>query len=479
MVRGKKNTIGLLLILSLSFLFLVADVKLVYATTTTFDASAGLPCGNGQISKSSADYATAHDATNGDACEWTDNGVRQFGQRYTGTEYIIWRSPTRWNTASLPDSCTITSAKIRLYLVEYGDMSDTDFIVRIQNWTEGNGAWADTTDYDGFDGINYDDGTSNTASWVEQTYNNITLSNFDVISKTGYTEVMVRSSRDVNSNTPTGYELLACGDYHNTAQDPQLVVTYSIPPSVYNQTISAPIAVAALPSKSLSKNLIESQFFTLTGTLSKVFSRNVFESQLFRFVGTVSLKPFQLFRMLSMGVSIGQTSLQWLISGAGGHTYPYQLLQAVKIIGNIFKTSYITYHLSTTSIFGTAVSRIRTVTRDVFGSLSIDAIVPNVQYLFGKVLLDDIRGFLGLSSITYPYVAPTVPISGGSPGVVTPAEEAAAAQAIAAAAVYGMSTEVLQRVSIGIAAAMALIFIWGVTGETKKNGKKKKRSWNI
>jgi hypothetical protein len=286
--------------------------------------------------------------------------------------------------------------------------------------------------------------------------------------------------------TPRGEEF-SCfrkswGGYHSCTMPDYLgnLEFWYLGPSVYSRAVSTPVSVAALSSKGLSKILIESQFFTLTSTLSKVFSRNVFESQLFRFTDSVSSR-FQPFKILSVGVLIGQRQLQWLTSGAGGNTYPYQFLQAMKIIGNVFRTTpHITYYLDTAVIFSAAASRVRTVIRDVLGELSVNAIISNVQYSFGKVLLDDIRGFLGLSSVTYPYVAPpSPPISGGSPGVVTPAEEAAAAQAIAAAAVYGMSTEVLQRVSIGIAAAMALIFIWGVTGETKKNGKKKKRSWNI
>lgn len=285
--------------------------------------------------------------------------------------------------------------------------------------------------------------------------------------------------RVMDNNEGTG---LDCYFFTREAESPtlhpKLEVIYTVQTN-YSRPVSTSVAVAALSSKALSKQLIESQFFTLTSALSKVFSRNVFESQLFRFTDSVSSR-FQPFKILSVGVSIGQRQLQWLTSGAGGNTYPYQILQAMKLIGNVFRTTpHITYYLDTAVIFSAAASRVRTVIRDVLGELSVNAIISNVQYSFGKVLLDDIRGFLGLSSITYPYVAPTVAISGGSPGVVTPAEEAAAAQAIAAAAVYGMSTEVLQRVSIGIAAAMALIFIWGVTGETKKNGKKKKRSWNI
>jgi len=254
-----------------------------------------------------------------------------------------------------------------------------------------------------------------------------------------------------------------------------------VTPPVYSQAMSVFVTVAASSSKGLSKILIESQFFTLTSALFKVFSRNVFESQLFRFTDSVSSR-FQPFKILSLGVSIGQKQLQWLTSGGGGNTYPYQLLQAMKIMGNVFRTTpHITYYLGTSTVFTTVVSRVRTVIRNVLDGLSINVIISRVQYLFGKVLLDDIRGFLGLSSVTYPFVMPPLsPVgSGGSPVVVTPAEEAAAAQAITAAAVYGMSTEVLQRVSIGIAGAMALIFIWGVTGESKKNGKKKKRSWSI
>ena len=484
-MKNRKNTLILLYLLSFSFLCILStSIKLVHATTTTtFGGTEGSGY-YGYVKNTGDTYSTVHDASSGNGITNPTSSspfTRISQEKWASSPYYgVFRSVASWYyTSDIPDNAVISAAKICLWGCEYWDLSDTEFYIRVQNWTSATGGTILLSDYSAFDGVNYDDGTFYSTSWQELAWNNITLSDFSIINKQGHTQVMFRSSREINSDVPTGHEEVGATDATLPQHMPLLEVTYTLPPSVYSRPVSTSVSVAALSSKGLSKILIGSQFFTLTSALFKVFSRNVFESQLFRFTDSVSSR-FQPFKILSVGVLIGQRQLQWLTSGAGGNTYPYQFLQAMKIIGNVFRaTPHITYYLDTAVIFSAAASRVRTVIRDVLGELSVNAIISNVQYSFGKVLLDDIRGFLGLSSITYRYVAPTVAISGGSPGVVTPAEEAAAAQAIAAAAVYGMSTEVLQRVSIGIAAAMALIFIWGVTGETKKNGKKKKRSWNI
>ncbi|MCS7124530.1 MAG: DNRLRE domain-containing protein [Candidatus Bathyarchaeota archaeon] len=153
-------------------------------------------------------------------------GSLVIGQDFSGGKYKVYRSFLKFDTSRIPDNATILSAK--LYLYGEWDQSATDFVIRIQKWTGDTPVTTD--DYNQFDGVNYDDGTFNTANFLTWQWNVITISNFNIINKTGYTTICLRSSRDINSNTPTGAEFV-----HVFAKDwlgnrpPFLEITYSYP----------------------------------------------------------------------------------------------------------------------------------------------------------------------------------------------------------------------------------------------------------
>jgi hypothetical protein len=182
------------------------------------------PSSMGEIVKSGTNYTTVHNSATGSTyTELPALDYSQIGQVFDDPDYGIYRTVIDFDTAFIPDNATPTSAKVMLYGAY--DYSDTDFYIRIQNWTEPEGI--STADYDAFDGVNYDNGLFNTASWTLGAYNNVTLTNFDVIDLQGDTDIMVRSSRDVNSNSSTGSEYISFYAWIDGSKKPTLEVTYT------------------------------------------------------------------------------------------------------------------------------------------------------------------------------------------------------------------------------------------------------------
>jgi len=174
---------------------------------------------DGDVYGSSDSYADAHENADG----YSDTGYLHIGQVYL-LGYEIYRTFLKFNTASIPSDATITSAS--LYLYGYEDHSTNDFIIRLQKWT--GDVLIDTGDYNQFDGINYDDGTFNTSSFVTDGWNKIVISNFDLINKEGYTKICVRGSGDVSRTPPTDYEYVIVYSYDNdTSYAPYLQITYT------------------------------------------------------------------------------------------------------------------------------------------------------------------------------------------------------------------------------------------------------------
>jgi hypothetical protein len=185
------------------------------------------PVTGDEINNYGDNYTTVHDATTG-AHYGELPDTAWVGQVLDEGSYGVYRDVFEFDTDYFPDSAEIVSAKVMLY--GHLDFSDADFYIRIQNWTEPPCNW---TDYDAFDGVNYDDGLFNTVSWNISGWNNITLTNFAIIDKQGYTDIMVRSSSDVDSDAPVGWEIVEFYGYLEYAKEPRLEVTYTtVPPTI-------------------------------------------------------------------------------------------------------------------------------------------------------------------------------------------------------------------------------------------------------
>ena len=217
MLAKKKLTIFLLafILVSLSFF----SVPFVQATpqTETFYITEGV--NDGYISSMDVDYNTAQ--TMGTSSNDNDNEI-WFGQQFVaGMFFGILRSFLKFNTSIIPSNAVIVSANLSLN--KHADYSITDFIVKLQKWV------GDTpitlSDFTEFDGISYDDGnfdTSNFSSW-----NTITVSNFSLIKKAGYTKICVRSNRDVEQIEPSEFEYVGVHSYEEgSTKRPKLTVSW-------------------------------------------------------------------------------------------------------------------------------------------------------------------------------------------------------------------------------------------------------------
>jgi hypothetical protein len=165
------------------------------------------------------------------------------GQSTNGATYAVYRGYFYFDTSALPDTATVTSAKLKLYgVVEPND----DFSLVIQ---EGMPTYPhDPLAVGDFDKANYagDGGSLNTSTFITAGYNSITLNATGLtwVNLTGETKLALRSSLDISGTSPTGafeYAVVNSSDYAGTDHDPVLEVTYTMPAgaTAYIQTNNA------------------------------------------------------------------------------------------------------------------------------------------------------------------------------------------------------------------------------------------------
>ncbi len=183
---------------------------------------------DGYIYKSSTNYNTAWTASTGTV---DDSGTTlTIGQKKATTiplpTYYIYRGFLFFNTTLLPSNAYIDNATLGLY--KSGDSSATDFQITVQNGLPiYPHSPLQTGDYGK---IHYsgNGGMLNTSMFVNGC-NNITLNNDGKswLNRTGLTKLCLRSSRDINGNTPTGneYVTIYANDMGGHYQ-PKLVITY-------------------------------------------------------------------------------------------------------------------------------------------------------------------------------------------------------------------------------------------------------------
>ena len=183
--------------------------------TSTFDVVS-----NGYVSYGGTDYAAIQSASTGNY--YTTNIMLE-GQKFVTPNCYVYRVHERFNTSSLAGA-TISSAT--LCLGGFADYSTVDFVIRLQNWTDGDDG-INTDDYSKFDGTNYDDGLFSSSSWNLTAYNNITITNFTLINTVGgNTDICIRSYEDISASAPTGSEYVQF-DCTGDPQPSKLEVTYT------------------------------------------------------------------------------------------------------------------------------------------------------------------------------------------------------------------------------------------------------------
>lgn len=196
---------------------IVDDTYTGYSTTS-----------DGEVTKyggSSDSYADVHDAATGGVFD--DYDYIYIGQYDEGSGYRdIFRSFFFFDTSEL--SGTLSAATLSLY--GYSDHADTDFDMVVQNGQP-------TYPHDSLEAGDYlyshysgDGGSLNTSGFSTAGYNDIVLdaTGRGWINKDGTTKLCVRSSRDIDSDVPTGREyVLVYTAEKGTGYKPKLVVTYT------------------------------------------------------------------------------------------------------------------------------------------------------------------------------------------------------------------------------------------------------------
>jgi hypothetical protein len=143
--------------------------------------------------------------------------------------YSIFRGALFFDTSSLPDDATITSATLSLY--GYSDSSETDFDITVVDGSVLNEP-LESADYGDLRSQTVSGGAFDTAGFSASGYNDIPLNETGMgwISKTGITKFGLRSSRDIAATEPTGDEFVnVCASEKGEGYQPKLVVTYATP----------------------------------------------------------------------------------------------------------------------------------------------------------------------------------------------------------------------------------------------------------
>ena len=187
-------------------------------TLSTYSSSS-----DGHIYRTNLNYNTAWDSSTGTVVD--SLGYFYIGQR-TGLGSRIDRGFVFFNTSSIPSNMAITSATLSLY--KNGDYSTTDFDITIQN---GQPTYPHdplvSGDYDK-DHYSGNGGSLNTSGFTNG-HNNISLTNYSWINESGWTNLCLRSSRDINGIAPSGNEYVSVrsSDYMGgTVYFPRLIVEY-------------------------------------------------------------------------------------------------------------------------------------------------------------------------------------------------------------------------------------------------------------
>ena len=198
----------------------LADEAIFYST-----ASDGMLSGHDQI------YTNAHVQPDADARmdAFTYNYI---GQRFIGAinEYYIERSALFFHTSSLPDNAVITSATLSLWGSTAVPTTDFNIIV-----VDGSTLHDPLVmgDYGDLRTQTTSGGAFNTAGYSPGANNDITLNaeGIEWISKTGWTNFGLRGSGDIAGIAPSGTESVGFLSTDNGEHEPELVVTYYVPPA--------------------------------------------------------------------------------------------------------------------------------------------------------------------------------------------------------------------------------------------------------
>lgn len=159
------------------------------------------------------------------------------GQQRTGASpyyYSLYRMACRFDTSALPDTAIISASDINLYLA--ADNSGTNFNITIVPYTGGFPLNGEDDGYESdWKNIGSTDYGSLSTNGIGTGWKSIPLNATGIaaISKTGNTDIGLRSSADISGTTPTNVSTVY---FYTSSIDPEYIVfldvTYTVPPNV-------------------------------------------------------------------------------------------------------------------------------------------------------------------------------------------------------------------------------------------------------
>lgn len=209
------------------------------ATTTSFysDYHPESTTVDGELEGFGGDYATV----NADTSSYSHDDAGYYmdvGQKYDGA-YYIYRDIMLFDTSALPDSISLTSAV--LYLWVASDSSTSDFQVWVVSSNPGNNTDLVNDDYDQLGNTSY--GYLSTPG-ISTGWNTIMLNSTGLaaISATGITKFGLKSNSDAYGMAPEGdaYITIAQSDIYgwDSSHMPYLSITYNTIPIVETNAVT-------------------------------------------------------------------------------------------------------------------------------------------------------------------------------------------------------------------------------------------------
>lgn len=183
--------------------------------------------GDGEVWVSGASWSAAHDATSGTAeVNTTPSAVYSEPGTFMGRVFLPF------DTSTIPDNATITSATLRVYVtvVNDNDNDGNDFI-RLVESTQASETLIAGADFDAVGttalATDIDIGTVSTNTFLDFTLNSTGLA---LINTSGFTKLALREGHDVlNDPIATGITGISIHP-SDGVNKPQLIVNYDLPP---------------------------------------------------------------------------------------------------------------------------------------------------------------------------------------------------------------------------------------------------------
>lgn len=185
--------------------------------TITYDIASNLD--QATASRAAASWAGVPTGTFNQGGGATDT----FSKSLFGGTYTVHNSLMRWNTASLPDDATVTSAVLKIWVNAKGDPDNVDYACDYYTWGGSPAVSGDWEQSSSGDAIATIDATSLTTGAV----NNLSFTGLTGISLSGYFGLRIAPKTTAQ---PTGDNFVdwASVEDGTTGHRPQLQVTYDV-----------------------------------------------------------------------------------------------------------------------------------------------------------------------------------------------------------------------------------------------------------